>query len=205
MFYAYYMAAGIGYSRQLTDHFSWGTNVRFIREQLAEFSANTVVVDLGFLYQTDFKDLRFAVLIQNFGPNSTLSGSIPTDTTFNPRAIRLDAYPAPTVFKLAVSFKPWESADGRQTLTTFLQLNHPNDNSENIRIGVEYAYAKLLFLRAGYKINVKDESWPTAGIGLRMQMGRNPLVLDYAMDPLRYLGMVHRVGLTFGLNKGETR
>ncbi|GAB4416882.1 MAG: hypothetical protein OHK0039_26570 [Bacteroidia bacterium] len=197
LFYAYYLTAGLSYSKALTDQFSWGTSLRFVQERLASFTANTVVADLGFLYRTDFKDLRFAVVLQNFGPNSTLKGSFDLDTTFSNRIPTLEAYPAPTVFKLGISMVPWQSADGHQSLTTYVQLNHPNDNAENLRLGVEYAYRQLLFLRAGYKINVKDQPYPTAGIGLRMRAGRYPLVLDYAFDPLEFLGTVHRVGLAF--------
>lgn len=203
-FYATYMTAGVTYSKQLTDQFSYGVSAKFVQERLAEFTANTGVVDLGFLYRTDFKDLRFAVMIQSFGPNSTLRGTFDRDTTFYPSSINLDDYPAPTVFKLGLSMVPWRNTAGDQSLTTLLQLNHPNDNAENIRFGLEYNYKDLLFLRAGYKLNVADQDFPTAGVGVRMRVGRHPLILDYGFDPMRFLGVVHRVGLQFRFN-GETR
>lgn len=203
LFYATYLTGGISYAKQLTDQFSWGATAKFVHEQLAQFSAQTAVLDLGFLYRTDFKDLRFAVMVQSFGPNSTLQGSIEIDTTFNQKDLLLDSYPAPTIFKLGLSFIPWKNEDESQSLTALLQLNHPNDNAENIRIGVEYQYRRLLFLRAGYKINVEDQNYPTAGIGIRMRAGRHPLMFDYALDPMRYLGNVHRVGLSFTLNSSD--
>lgn len=203
-FYAYYLTAGLSYAQKLTDQFSWGATGKYVHEQLAEFQANTFVMDLGFLYKTDFRDLRFAVTIENFGPNSTLSGDVKIDTTFNRKGISLDSYPAPALFKLGVSLKAWENATKDQSITASVQLNHPNDNSENIRLGAEYSYKDLLFLRAGYKINVADQNYPTAGIGLRMRTGRHPLIFDYALDPLEFLGNVHRVGLAFWLNP-ETR
>lgn len=195
LFYAYYITAGISYGKRLTDQFSWGTNVKYVREQLAEFTANTAVVDLGFLYNTDFKDLKFAVAIKNFGGNSTLKGEVELDTTFSSKPLNLESYPAPTVFQLGFSLVPWKKADGSQSLTTHVQLNHPNDNAENIRLGAEYAYRDLLFLRAGYKINVSDQPFPTAGIGVRMRLGSFPFRFDYAFDHLEFLGTIHRVGL----------
>ncbi len=194
-FYAYYITAGLSYAKRLTDQFSWGTNVRYVREQLAEFRANTVVVDLGFLYETDFNDLKFAVALKNFGGNSTLAGEVKLDTTFSNKELAPEPYPAPTLFQLGLSIVPWKSPDGSQSITTHVQLNHPNDNAENIRIGAEYAYRDLLFLRAGYKINVSDQPFPTAGIGLRMRIGSFPFRFDYAFDQLQFLGTVHRVGL----------
>ena len=200
-FYANYFTAGLTYSRQLTDQFSWGLSAKFVQERLAEFTANTGVLDLGFLYRTDVKDLRFAVMVQSFGPRSTLRGEFDRDTTFNNRPVNLDSYPAPTVFKLGISMVPWKKDDDSQSLTTLLQLNHPNDNAENLRFGLEYQYKHLLFLRAGYKINVDDQNLPTAGIGLRMRIGRHPVMFDYAFDPMRYLGVVNRIGLSFQFNE----
>ncbi len=202
-FYATYWTAGLTYARQLTDRFSYGITGKYVREQLADFSANTAVFDLGFLYKTDFKDLRFAVVVQSFGVNSTLKGSINIDSAFNQNPLSLDSYPAPTLFKLGISMVPYRNEAGDQSLTASLQLDHPNDNAENIRIGLEYDYKSLLFFRAGYKINVKDQNFPTAGLGLRMRTGRHPLVLDYSIDPMKFLGVVHRFGLAFSLNKAE--
>lgn len=197
-FYASNTAVGLTYSKRLTDFFSYGVSLRYVNETLAEYTAHTGVVDLGFLYRTDVKDLSFAVAVQSFGTNSKLSGDYTPDA-LNPKPIQLESYPAPTVFKLGASMVPWKTDD--MSLTTVLQLNHPNDNAENIRLGVEFEYRKLLYLRTGYKINVTDEIYPTAGIGVRTRIGRHPLNFDYAVDPTRYLGWIHRIGLTFSLNK----
>lgn len=200
LFYVSNTAIGVSYGRRLTDFFSFGGNIRYVNESLAEYTAHTAVIDLGFLYRVGYKDLSFAVLVQNFGTNSRLTGDFQPDG-FNPKPISLESYPAPTVFKLAVSLVPWKTDD--MSLTTIAQLNHPNDNAENIRLGLEYEYRKLLYLRAGYKINVPDQVYPTAGLGLRTRMGRHPLHFDYAVDPTRYLGWIHRIGLRFTLNSND--
>lgn len=190
-------AIGISYAKRLTDYFSYGVSIKYVNEQLAEYVAHTGVVDLGFLYNTGWKDLSFAVAMLSFGTNSKLSGDYQPDG-LNSKPVTLDGYPAPTLFKLGVSMIPWKTDD--MSLTTIVQLNHPNDNAENIRLGVEYEYKKLLYLRAGYRINVDDEVFPTAGLGVRAHLGKHPLHVEYAVDPTRYLGVIHRVGLTFALN-----
>jgi hypothetical protein len=199
-FYASNTAVGLTYSQQLTDFFSYGITLKYVNESLAEFTAHTGVLDLGFLYRTDWKDLSFAVAVQSFGTNSTLSGDYEPDG-LNPKPIVLESYPAPTVFKLGISMIPWKRDD--MSLTTIVQLNHPNDNAENIRLGVEYEYRKLLFARAGYKINVRDQIYPTAGLGIRTRLGKHPLTFDYAVDPTPFLGWIHRIGLSFSLNKAK--
>ena len=199
-FYASNTAVGLTYAKKLTDFFSYGVSLRYVNESLAEYTAHTGVVDLGFLYRTDVKDLSFAVAMQSFGTNSKLKGDYEPGG-LNPKPVVLGEYPAPTVFKLGVSMVPWKTED--KSLTAMLQLNHPNDNAENIRMGLEFEYRKLLYLRAGYKINVKDEVYPTAGLGVRARIGKHPLQFDYSVDPTRYLGMIHRIGLTFSLNRQE--
>lgn len=201
-FYASNTAVGFSYSKSLTDMFSYGVTLKYVNESLAEFTAHTAVVDLGFLYRTDFKDLKFAVVLQSFGLNSRLNGTY-EPSGINPQPIVLESYPAPTLFKMGVSMVPYRTEE--MSLTTTLQLNHPNDNAENIRIGAEFEYRKLIFFRAGYKINVKDQVFPTFGAGLQMRIGGNPLKFDYGVDPTRYLGWMHRVGLSVYFSKKEKR
>jgi hypothetical protein len=199
-FYATNMAIGGGYSRSLSQMFSFGLYAKYIREQMAEYKANTMAVDMGFMYRTDYKDLRFAVVLQHFGSDSKLSGS-QMPVNYNRNGMDLDNYPAPTLFKMGVSMKPID--DGKNALVTSLQLNHPNDNAENIRLGLEYAYQDMFFIRGGAKLNVTGEKWPTFGVGYRQRIGYHVLRVDYAANPTNYLGLMHSIGLSFSLGKAD--
>jgi len=201
-FYASNTGVGISYAKKLTERFSYGVTGRYVNEVLDRYSAHTAVVDLGFLYRTDFKDLQFAVVLNNFGINSKLKGSHDSNG-FNSKPVSLNGYPPPTLFRMGISMIPYNK-NGNQ-LAVMVQLDHPNDNAENIRLGVEYRYKSFISFRAGYKINVEDQYYPTAGIGLKSRIGRYPLNLDYAVDPLVYLGWIHRIGFTFSINKEEKR
>lgn len=200
-FYAGYVSAGAGYSRKLTDMFSFGLNLRYVGEYLENHQAHTAVADLGFLYTTDFKDLRFAVTLQNFGTDSRLRGTINT-SGFADRSIVPDPYAMPAVFRMGISMMPVKKDNF--SLLTILQVDHPGDNAANIRMGGEATFRKIFFLRLGWKINVKDQWIPTAGIGLKSRVGKHPLLIDYALDPHQRLGMIQRLGLSFTLNR-ETR
>lgn len=200
-FFVTNMAAGISYAQQLSDMFSAGVTLKYIYEQIEEFSNSTVAADVSFLYKTDYKDLNFAVMIQNFGGNSSINGDIiPVDFNRNGSFVSGE-YPVPTVFSLGASMVPWKKEN--QTLLVSMQLNHPNDNSENYRFGVEYAYRELLFLRTGYKLNVRGQSLPTFGFGLKHRIGGHPLYIDYAANPTDYFGTLHSIGLAFMFNKIE--
>jgi len=196
--YSSNLALGVSYAKVLSDFFSVGVGVKYVREQLAEFYANTVALDLGFLYKTDFKDLRFAVLLQNFGPNSSLGGTLPPTTFIPSGSETIDDYPVSGQFKMAISMVPYKTELKR--LTVILQLNVPNDNAENIALGLDYCYNKIFFLRAGYKINVKDQTIPSVGFGLISRIGKNPLHIDYSVSTGNTLSLAHTLGVALYFN-----
>ena len=189
--------AGIGYSRALSRMFSCGMNLNLVHEQLAQFSATAVTADLGFLYRTDWKDLSFAVGFQHFGGNSTLRG---TDLAvdFNRTKINTEGYGSPTLFSMGISMTALEQE--RHKILASAQLNHPNDNAENIRLGVQYTFDSLFHFRLGYKVNVAGEGI-SAGAGFRSRIGAFPFSIEYALVPNRFLGMYHSLGLSLGFIK----
>lgn len=199
VFYATDFATGLTYAQQLSDMFSAGLTLKYIHNQIDDFSASAIAADVSFLYKTDYQDLKFAVMIQNFGGNSSLNGdNIPND--FNRgSSLETENYTLPTVFQLGASIVPWKEEN--QSLLMSVQLNHPNDNSENYRFGLEYEYLELLYLRAGYKLNVRGDRFPTFGFGLRHRIGGHPLHLNYAANPTQFRGVQHTVGVSFSLNK----
>lgn len=190
-------AIGLTYSQRLSEWFSAGITLKYIYEYMAEFTNSTATVDVAFLYETDLKDLQFAVMVQNFGGNSSLSNDgVELPVVFNRNSnVELDANTLPNIFKMGASFKPWKQE--KQSLLVAVELNHPNDNTENYRLGVEYEFMEMLYARAGYKINVKDQSYPTFGFTYRAMLGGIPMYIDYGANPAKYLGIQHTFGLRF--------
>jgi hypothetical protein len=201
-FYVSDLSAAGTFSRQLSEMFSMGLTAKYIREQIAEYKVNTAAVDLGFKYKTDYKALTFAVAVKNFGGNSSLKGSF-LRSSYNRDSIVTDNFGVPTTFQMGMTIIPYQKDN--QVLLASIQLDHPNDNAENIRLGAEYQLKKILFLRGGYKFNVEGQSFPTAGFGYRTRIGYNVLFIDYAVNPTRYLGMQHCIGLSFILNNNRTQ
>ena len=189
---------GVGYSKALSKMFSFGVNVNFMREQLAQYAVNAASIDLGFLYQTDWKELSFAVGLQHFGTNSTLSGNDLPNNYNRPAGVNTENYGAPTLFSMGVSMVPLRV--NRHQIIASVQLNHPNDNAENVRIGAEYCFDSLLFARVGYKLGVIGEGVST-GFGVKTRIGAFPLQIETSVVPTQYLGWQFLLGLSIGFNK----
>ena len=98
----------------------------------------------------------------------------------------------PTIFRIGFAFEPYQDNDNK--VTTSAQLNHPADNSENISLGAEYSFQSAFFLRAGYKINVDEQSY-SAGAGVKVDARFALVYFDYAFTPYQRLGDVHRFSL----------
>jgi hypothetical protein len=201
MIYVTNMAFGVSYAQQLSSRFSIGGTLKYVYENLADFTNHAVNADLGFLYKTDFKDLKFAVLVRNFGGNSSLTGNYLASTYNRTQGTTLESNTLPNVFSMGLSLVAWKNE--RNSILTAFQLNHPNDNAENYALALEYNYMDILFVRSGFRINVIGQQLPTIGFGLRMMMGAHPLYFDYAANPTDYIGVQHLVGLRFHLNKSE--
>ncbi|GAB4374769.1 MAG: hypothetical protein Kow0075_00680 [Salibacteraceae bacterium] len=200
VFYAVQFATGIAYAKTLSDRFSFGVNLKYINERLAQYVNHTVAADLGFLYTTDVKELKFGIVVQNFGGNSSINGDY-LAIDFNRTNITLDRYSVPTVFRLGASIKPIER--GVHSLRLAVQLEHPNDNSENLRLGVEYDLKQVFYLRSGFKINVAGDGFPSVGFGYRFTMGRHSATVNYAVNATKYSGIFHGFGLDFNINTSK--
>ena len=105
------------------------------------------------------------------------------------------------MFRLGFAFEPFETDIHK--LTTSVQLNHPNDNSENISLGAEYTFFELnsktnVFLRGGYKINADEQDY-SFGAGLKVPLSIATFTFDYAYTHFQKLGTSHRLSLVFGI------
>ncbi|MGB0403364.1 MAG: PorV/PorQ family protein [Salibacteraceae bacterium] len=202
-FYVTNTALGLGVAKNLSDQFSFGLKIKYIYESMAQYKSHSVAADLGFLYKTDIRDLSFAVSVNNFGGSSKLNGDFQAVSFGSSNTNTPDKYPLPTTFKIGISALAIDKDDHK--LLAAAQLNHPNDNSENLRFGLEYGYKKLVFVRAGYVFGRKSYKFPTFGAGYRTRIGHKPLEVNYAMIPSQFLGVQHTIGLSLTFHKAEER
>lgn len=188
------IAIGLSYARKMTDQFSFGGTVKYIEETLDKLSMRGIMIDLGTYYKTGLGSTRFAVVVSNFGAELAPDGDI---ILVGKRSkSEWQSFAPPTVFRIGFAFEPIDNEENR--LTTAIQLNHPNDNSENVSLGAEYGWRKILFLRAGYKFNVEEQNY-TFGAGINVPISIAQFSFDYAYSNFVRLGSAHRFSIILGL------
>ncbi len=188
------VAFAVSYSRKMTEQFSFGGTVRYIEETLDKLKMRGVMIDLGTYYWTGLGSTRFAVTVSNFGNNLAPDGEV----ILVGKRSKSDwqSFSPPTVFRIGFAFEPYRSDD--HEVTTSVQLNHPNDNSENVSLGAEYKFRKFFFLRGGYKFNVEEQNY-TFGAGVNVPLSIADVSVDYAFANYTRLGSAHRFSIILGL------
>lgn len=169
----------LSHSRKLTDRFSTGVTIKYIRERLENEKVSGVGFDIGTFYDTEFKTIKMGMCLSNFGPDLKYF----TET-----------FPLPMNFKVGFSITPMNSQ--KHHLVVDLEGQHPNDNEERAIIGAEYTFNKLLSLRIGYKINYNTERY-SIGTGLNLPLGGRQLRFNYAYTDWHYLTRMQRFSLEF--------
>lgn len=182
---------GLTYARKMTDKFSFGFSAKWMQENVVELTMRSLLFDLGIYYDTGWKTTRFGVVISNFGSDMAPSGKITYRNLENEQITvnSFQSFPPPIMFRigLAADFLKNEN----HVLTGSVQLNHPNDNKENLNLGLEYGLFKTLFLRCGYKTAQVEEN-VSFGFGVQSKFSSIRFKLDYAYTNFGRLGNVNR-------------
>ncbi|MDZ7797074.1 MAG: PorV/PorQ family protein [Candidatus Marinimicrobia bacterium] len=115
-------AIGISYGRQMTDRFTFGMDLKYVREYIAEYHARNILVDMGFFYRTQFSSLRIGAFLKNFGLETQYVN---------------EKFKMPQQMTLGISFEPYGSLEDPSYVTVNIEAVHPNDMSEHVNLGIE--------------------------------------------------------------------
>lgn len=201
-FRPYSYLAGVTYARSLTDRFAFGLSAKYAHESLYNGSrviahvsstqdeevktwANGLMFDFGMRYNTGYRSIQIGASVQNFGGNVTYAK---------------ESSPVPLLFRWGVAADvvgkdALLAIDEGNRLTVAFDIFQPNDYGQQEHIGLEYVYADVFALRAGYKANYDYEGL-TFGAGINQTLGQVKLSLDYSYGSVgTYLGSVQRIGV----------
>lgn len=192
-----YIVAGLTYSRALTDHIAVGANFNFVSETIMSVSANGFAFDAGVQYDgLVIPELKLGVVIKNLGPNMTYTGSnlLRQGTTAgdirgtNWYSVDAASFELPSQMEVALAYD--EKLDEANDLTIFGDFENNNYSSDLYKVGVQYSFDNMIFVRGGYNYAPqapKDATgqsgqiydW-TLGAGLNYNLGGINVTFDYA-------------------------
>ena len=191
-----YITFGVSYSKLLTDRISVGFSAKIVNESILRTSASGFALDAGVIYYVGgsgpLAGLHFGVALKNIGPTMTYTGedlersAIPPGSapgsSAQPLAIPAQSFELPSSFELGVGYDATLAADNRVTLMA--QFQNMNFSNDEYRLGAEYAFNEMFFLRGGYGFydgDVNNFIWGgTFGAGFAYSLGQIGFVIDYA-------------------------
>ncbi|NWF50242.1 MAG: PorV/PorQ family protein [Ignavibacteriaceae bacterium] len=196
---------GVNFSRYLTDNFAIGFNVKYISENIWNMNATGFGIDIGTVYKIPvLNEFRIASSISNFGTKMRLEGRDviviypvgPGGENLINTNLELDKFDLPLLFRVGISADLIK--EGSSRLTTAVDAVHPNDHTEYLNLGGEYAWKEIVMLRAGYNslFERDSEKGLTLGIGFAFQyLDYLKIRFDYAYQDFGRLDELHYFSL----------
>lgn len=182
-------AVGLGYAKMLNDKFGVGGQVRYVYQKLGESivptnngpmekenKATALAFDFGTVYKTGFKSVTFGMSVRNFSK----------EVKYEEEGFQL-----PLNFVIGISADAFDFVNlgfDNQVLLVSIDYTHPRSRPEQLKIGLEYQFMNLVFIRGGYIIgNYEDDL--TFGLGVSYA-GLN---VDYSYTPYGIFNNVQRL------------
>jgi hypothetical protein len=205
-----FIVAGLSYSRQLTEAISVGFTTNFISETMADVSATGVAFDVGVMYNNlaDINGLSLGVVVKNLGPEMKFSGGglfqegqindVNRPPTFY--TVETAGFELPSNFQLGLGYSPVLDETNSLQFSGIYQNN--NFSGDEYKVGGEYGYNDLFFVRAGYQLapQVSDDYLYgfTAGVGIDYVVEGFGFKVDYAYRQVEFFDANHVFALTLG-------
>jgi hypothetical protein len=195
------IAIGVGYARSLSEKFSIGGNIKYVRQSLIgdgvvglldagayeteKFEESVFAFDFGLIYQTGYKSLNLGMSVRNFSEEIKYIE---------------DGFQLPIIFQLGMSMNLFDLLEYDPNEHSFLfsvDASHPRDYEEQIFIGGEYTFINTFSIRSGYNFP-RDDGGFSAGIGLKHELQGILVSVDYAYSEWSIFKDVHRFSIRFG-------
>lgn len=187
---------GITYSKEITDRVSVGINAKIISESIMNTSTSGFAIDFGVQYAFT-KDFHIGVVVNNIGGNMSYDGQDLQVNTAVPDSypnsdlgaynVVTEEFQIPSYYELSLAYKfNLDAANGLAVGGVFRQNNNLEDE---MRLGLEYGYSRMFYLRGGYTFLMENASESiytyTLGAGLNFNlMDGLTAKFDYAFRPV---------------------
>lgn len=207
-----FFTLGLSYARQLSDRVSVGLTSTFITEQLGDVSASGVSFTAGVLYDNlaAVEGLSLGIAVKNIGPQMRFAGSgllVQAEVATQNRppqfyAVEAAAFELPSSIEFGLGYR--KHLDGLNTIQVATAFQSNNFTDDEYRVGAEYSYQDLVFLRGGYNFAQKTSEnlqylfGPSFGVGFHTALGSLEVTIDYAYRQVEVFEANHVIGVKLG-------
>jgi hypothetical protein len=204
LFSPQFMTIGLTFSRSLTDRVSVGGTAKIISETMDRVGATGFAFDIGAQYQNlgDINGLTIGVVIKNLGPGMTFGGDgllikgEPQDVNRSASFYQVVAGSdeLPSTMEVGLGY----TVNLGETNKVDVQSHFVNNNFDDdfTRLGLEYNFDNMVFLRGGYALTMNGRKDPTGestsifgltlGAGFKHNFGGLTIGIDYAYRAVNY-------------------
>ena len=185
-----YLTFSLSYSHEFTDRIYGGFTAKLVSEKIVRSSANGFAFDVGVQYLS-VTGLRLGIALKNLGFGMQFDGpdleyftSIPgQESGSRARSLRLPSasFEFPSTLEIGAGYQ--YDVNEQHSLMLVGNFQNANFAGDEFRLGLEYAFDKMLFLRGGImQSQVQDDNifGPTFGFGVKLPVGGTNLDFDYA-------------------------
>lgn len=203
---------GLTYSAALSDRIAVGLTLNYITEEIDLVSSSGVAFNIGISYMNlaNIDGFSLAIVIKNLGPQMTYEGSglsvtadVPSFNRPN-QYYRIDAasFELPSTLEIGLGYQ--YDINEFNSLQLAGSFENANFFEDEYRLGAEYAYNDMVFIRGGYSLmpELAEESkiyGLTAGFGIKYNLGGVDLAVDYAYREVEYFDASHIFSVGIGL------
>ncbi len=182
------------WARNFSDRLALGASVKYIRQSIDNVSTSSVAFDFGSTYKIGFRNAVIGARLNNLGKDLKFYDI---------------ASPLPLVFSVGASIDLFQAE--QSIVTLMVDATKPQDADQMIFTGGEYSFNKMVSVRGGWKFNYsgvtdtkrnefdqriidapRTEEGISLGGGVKIPMGENRILVDYAFTEFGILDATHR-------------
>lgn len=148
-----FMVGALTYSQRLTDAIFVGATAKLVTESVPRASATGVAFDIGIQYHNigNVNGVSMGLVVKNIGTNMQYSGSAfltqTSNTEYGDRPTASNQLPATVELGLGYQY----NFNEQNSLIFNGNFENNNFGNDAYKLGMEYAFTDLIFLRGGYK------------------------------------------------------
>lgn len=214
-----FINVALSYAKGFSKSIYGGLTVRMVSEGISDANAQGLSFDAGIQYVTGFNEakdnLKFGIALRNVGAPLRYKGEGFTfkETTGNGNTIsiqpRTEKFEMPSLIQIGGSYDLRFAEIHKLTFAgSFISNSFTRDQ---VGVGVEYGFKKLVMIRAGYLYQTTSEEFDDeiatattglgAGITVELPLGKSgkTLGLDYSFRDSDPYDGTHSFGLVFKL------